>query len=185
MPNTMQPTESLARKRCSELPGSAAAPIVLRGSTALKSKTKTQQRRPQSARRHADRAPREEAMGTQEGTRAEGQGNGRKPRPPTRASLGLEGWRPPPRRSTRVSGRPGWDDTPMRPRPSAMRGLLEDRGPQFPPKEPFARDEEIYNRRLPMWSSHDGHFDPYERVENLPWRLTMLEMRQVRAMVCA
>ena len=65
--------------------------------------------------------------------------------------------------------RPKWDDTPLRSRPPALKGLLVK-------NEPWARDELVYNRRFNMQCDYDGHF----AVESpfAPNRMIMAEIRK-------
>ena len=69
-----------------------------------------------------------------------------------------------------VSARPKWDDTPQRARPPALRGLRNA-------IEPWAKDEEVYNRRAVMLSEYHGFFDIEARSPYSPHRLKMNEMR--------
>lgn len=68
--------------------------------------------------------------------------------------------------------RPAWDDTPLRKRPPALRGLRMENN------EPWARDETVYNHRFAMWSEMDGHFNLKERYEYATVRVTELEQRK-------
>ena len=75
-----------------------------------------------------------------------------------------------------LSARPKWDDTPLRPRPPALRGLSNFGS------EPWARDEIVYNRRFRTWSDFTGYFDVEERSPYAPTRMLETEQRQVRYM---
>ena len=75
-----------------------------------------------------------------------------------------------------LADRPQWDDTPLRPRPPALRGLASTGS------EPWSRDEIVYNRRFRMWSEYDGYFDLAERSPYAPTRVLLTEQKQVSYM---
>lgn len=75
-----------------------------------------------------------------------------------------------------ISERPKWDDTPLRSRPPALRGLSNFG------TEPWARDEIVYNQRFRMWSDFSGHFDLAERSPYEHTRVLEAEQRQVSYM---
>ena len=70
-----------------------------------------------------------------------------------------------------ISERPKWDDTPLRARPPALRGLTNL-------TEPWARDEIVYNDRFNMRSEYTGDFDLEERTAYLPHRMRYIEIRR-------
>lgn len=45
-------------------------------------------------------------------------------------------------------------------------------------KEPWAKDEFVYNRRAPMLSEYHGFYDLIERDDQEPGRLLRLEIRR-------
>lgn len=75
-----------------------------------------------------------------------------------------------------IDDRPDWDGTPLRPRPPALRGLLAAGGVSA--REPWARDESVYNRRFQMWSEYDGHFNLETRAPYSPHRIAMAEIHR-------
>ena len=75
-----------------------------------------------------------------------------------------------------IADRPAWDDTPLRSRPPALRGLLAAEGVSA--REPWARDECVYNRRFSMWSDYDGHFNLEARAPYSPHRTAMSEIHK-------
>ena len=56
-----------------------------------------------------------------------------------------------------LSGRPQWNSSPMRSRPSALRGLRPVT------REPWAEDEDVYNRRFETREEDDPHQDKTAR----------------------
>ena len=102
------------------------------------------------------------------------------PPPPSARSRNSSARRGPNSARSSVSNfanRPAWDDTPLRARPPALRGLLTTRC-----SEPWAKDELVYHRRFPTWSNYDGHFEADARAEHEEGRLCMAEIRQTAYM---
>ena len=71
------------------------------------------------------------------------------------------------------SERPAWDDTPLRQRPPALRGIYDNTG-----REPWARDEFEYNRRFDSSSDFTGNFDIASRNPFDAGRMMHLEFRR-------
>jgi len=45
--------------------------------------------------------------------------------------------------------------------------------------EPWARDEQVYNKRFDTWSDFNGHYDLIARRETIPERVREHELRKV------
>ena len=70
-----------------------------------------------------------------------------------------------------------WDETPHRPRPPALRGLLVH-NKHRPATEAWARDETVYNQRYDMWTTVEGRFRADERAETAPDRVLASAQRR-------
>lgn len=76
-----------------------------------------------------------------------------------------------------------WNDTPHRPRPPALRGLLVHHPIESSYQTGWATDESCYNEKANMWSTYDGHFGgDAQRSEYLPERMLEAEQRRTSYM---
>ena len=99
---------------------------------------------------------------------------GTKPRTPTSARSSTPGSaRSNASTTSSILDRPAWDDTPLRCRPPALRGMSSRRQ-----SEPWARDELQYNRKFFMLSDYHGNYDLAERSEQEPGRKLRHEIRR-------